>query len=226
MDGLILRAEPRTVLGKQVKQLRRAGKVPGVVYGPVVQETIQVQVDRREFERHFHRHGYSTLFTLRWDGGEQPVFIREVQMDPIKQAPLHVDFFAPNLRNELAVSVPLNFHGANPPAETALNTVHNELTIRGLPTVLPHQIDVDLSGLQNVGDVLRAGDIPLPKGLTLETSADDVVAQLSAVAEEPEVEEAAEAPVEGEALVEAAEGEIAKAVGAEEDGEAAEGEQT
>ncbi len=226
MDGLILRAEPRTVLGKQVKALRRAGKVPGVVYGPVIEGTIQVQVDRRELERLYQRLGYSTMFTLQWDGGEQPVFIREVQTDPIKQAPLHVDFFAPNLRRELSVAVPLNFHGANPPAEAALTTTHTELTIRGLPAELPHQLDVDLSGLQEVGDILRAGDVPLPAGVTLETAADDVVAQLAAVtvaeveAEEEAAEEAEpEAPVLGEDLVDRAEAEVAEAVAGETPGE-------
>jgi large subunit ribosomal protein L25 len=220
MDGPILRAEPRTVLGKKVKALRRQGKIPGVVYGPVLKETVQIQVDRRELERLYHRLGYSTLFSLNWDGFEQPVFIREVQIDPVRRSPLHVDFFAPNLRQELSVAVPLNFRGADPPAETALTTSHTELTIRGLPTELPHQLDVDLSGLREVGDVLRAGDIPLAQGLTLETSADDVVAQLSAVTapepEEVEAEaEAAEAPVEGADLVAAAEGEVAEAVAGE-----------
>ena len=225
MDGLILRAEPRTVLGKQVKALRRAGKIPGVVYGPVLKETIQVQVDRRELERLFHRLGYSTMFTLRWEGGEQPVFIREVQMHPVRQAPLHVDFFAPNLRQELSVAVPLHFTGANPPAEAALSTSRTELTLRALPSDLPHQIEVDLSGLQEIGDVLRVGDIRLPSGVTLETGADEVVVLIAAAsapepAPEPE-ETAAEAPARGEDLVEQAESEVAEAVAETADGESA-----
>ena len=217
MDGLILRAEPRTVLGKQVKALRRAGKIPGVVYGPILKETIQVQVERRELERLFHRIGYSTMFTLRWEGGEQAVFIREVQMHPVRQAPLHVDFFAPNLRQELSVTVPLHFTGANPPAEAALTTSHAELTLRALPSDLPHQIEVDLTGLVAIGDVLRAGDIALPPGVTLETAADDVVVLISAATApepEPEPEAAeAEAPALGEDLVDQAETEVAEAVG-------------
>ena len=182
MDGPILRAEPRTILGKQVKQLRRAGKIPGVVYGPVLPETIQVQVERRELERFFRALGYSTMFTLRWEGGEQPVYIREVQMDPVKQAPLHVDFFAPNLQNEMSMSVPLAFHDADVPTGMVLTMNRSELDIRGLPSALPHQLEIDLSRLQAVGDSLRAGDIALPAGVVLETAADDVVAILSAEA--------------------------------------------
>jgi large subunit ribosomal protein L25 len=159
------------------------------------------------------------MFTLRWEGGEQPVFIKEVQVHPVRQAPLHVDFFAPNLLNELSVTVPLHFTGANPPADGALTTSHSELTLRALPTALPHQLEVDLSGLVEVGAVLRAGDIPLPDGVTLETGADEVVVLIAAAtAPEPEpepeaAEAAAEAPVLGEDLIDRAEGEVAEAVG-------------
>ncbi len=65
MDELILRAEPRTVLGKQVKRLRREGQTPGVVYGPVVADTVAVAVDTRDFVKFFQANGHSTLFTLQ-----------------------------------------------------------------------------------------------------------------------------------------------------------------
>src|SRR5262245_35570722 len=92
MADLVLRAEPRTVVGKKVKQLRREGKIPGVVYGPVVEGTIEVSVNRREFDKFFLSAGHSTLFTLEWDGAKQPVFIREVQLEPVRHDPLHIDF--------------------------------------------------------------------------------------------------------------------------------------
>jgi large subunit ribosomal protein L25 len=95
MDELILMAEPRSVVGKQVRQLRRAGMVPGVVYGPDYPTTIQVSVNRRELERLYATHGLNNPFTLRWNGGQARVVIREVQEDPIKREPLHVDFYAP-----------------------------------------------------------------------------------------------------------------------------------
>lgn len=93
-ERLTLMAEPRTVIGKKVAQLRREGKVPGVVYGPQITETIQVQLDRKEFERFYMNYGLETPFTLRWEGGQQRVVIREVQMDNIKRVPIHVDFYA------------------------------------------------------------------------------------------------------------------------------------
>jgi large subunit ribosomal protein L25 len=94
-ERLTLMAEPRTVLGKQVSRLRRDGKVPGVVYGPEIEGTIQVQVDRKEFERFYMNYGLEVPFTLRWGSGSRRVVIREVQMDNVKRAPLHIDFYAP-----------------------------------------------------------------------------------------------------------------------------------
>src|SRR4249919_1169150 len=93
-----LEAQRRTVLGKQVKQMRREGRVPGIVYGPVVKETVPVSVDRREFLKFYQITGHSTLFDLKWEDGNQSVFILYVQLFPVLRVPLHIDFFAPNLR--------------------------------------------------------------------------------------------------------------------------------
>jgi large subunit ribosomal protein L25 len=214
MDELMLTAERRTVLGKQVKRLRREGRVPGIVYGPVVTENTPVTVDRREFERFYHANGHATLFTLRWDGGEQTVFIREVQEDPIKRQALHVDFFAPNLLKSLRTMVPVALHNPNPEAQGVLTQLRTEVEVEGLPRDIPHQIDVDLSGLVNVGDAVRVGDLTLPRGITAATDPDELLAHLSAeTVVEPEVAEE----------IEAEEGEPAEAEAAAEPGEAAGG---
>ena len=89
---LVLMAEPRTALGKKNGAIRRAGKVPGVVYGPGHEQTIQVQVDRREFER-FYVKTASKPFTLKWDGGQARVVIRDVQMNHLGTTAVHVDFY-------------------------------------------------------------------------------------------------------------------------------------
>ena len=204
MNTLTLQAERRTVRGKQVKRLRRAGRVPGIVYGPVVRETVPVTVDRREFDRFYHVNGHATLFTLRWDGGERAVFIREVQEDPIRREPLHVDFFAPNLSKPVRAAVPLVLHQPNPQAEGILTELRAEVEVEALPADIPHQIDADISHLVAVGDALRAGDLTLPKGVSMVTAADEPLVHLSAetvvepaVAEEIEAEEGT--PAEAEA---------------------------
>ena len=91
---LVLMAEPRTALGKKNGALRREGKLPGVVYGPGYESTIQVQVEQREFERFYMKLGLNLPFTLKWEGGSANVIIREVQTDHLGVKPIHVDFLA------------------------------------------------------------------------------------------------------------------------------------
>jgi large subunit ribosomal protein L25 len=202
MDDLVLRAEPRSILGKKVKRLRREGLIPGVVYGPVIDDPVAVSVDHRTFAKFYAAHGHATLLTLNMDDGDQQVFIHEVQVEPVKHTPLHIDFFAPNLRQALVATVPIALHNVSGDAEGVLTTLRTEIEVRGLPTAIPPQIDGDLSELMEVGDALRVSHLHLPEGVEAITDQDEVIAMLSAESapepvEEPEGEEAEEG-VEGE----------------------------
>lgn len=199
MDNLVLRAVPRTVLGKKVKVLRRQGLLPGVVYGPVLAETVSVCVDARAFTKFYQTHGQSTLIHLQLDSGEHQVFIREVQTDPVRGNAIHIDFFAPNLRQELNASVPISLGAAAADAEGVLSTARTEVEVRGLPAAIPSHVEADISGLLAVGDSLRVGDLVLPAGLTMVTDESEVIASLVAeAAPEPTEDEV----VEGEETAE------------------------
>lgn len=198
MVELILRAEPRTVLGKQVKQLRRAGRLPGVVYGPLLGGTHAVTVDTRELSRFYHTFGASTLFTLQWEGGREQVFIREVQVDPVRHTPVHVDFFAPNLRKDTTTSVPLTFGEENPAALGILSTVHTEVSVTGLPGKIPAAIDVDVSNLIEIGDAIRIRDLVVPEGITVDLDDDDIVTHRVAEAAPEPVDEVEGVEAEGD----------------------------
>ncbi len=207
-----LRAEPRNVVGKKVKALRRAGLIPGVVYGPVIDGTIAVSVEERELLRIHKAIGLNSLLKLEWEGGSQQVFIREVQVDPVRWNPLHVDFFAPNLRVEISSSVPVVTGEASSDLVGLLNAVLDHVEIKGLPADLPSNIHVDVSGLTEVGQHVTAGDLDLPEGVTLVTDPETVVIAVSAptlVVEDEAAEEGAEAEAteEAEAPAEDAEGE-------------------
>jgi large subunit ribosomal protein L25 len=213
-DELVLMAEPREIHGKKVKRLRREGLVPGVVYGPVLDETVSVSVSERDFRKFYMTHGHSTIFTLKWDGGSQPVLIREVQREPVRQDMLHIDFFAPNMMVVLRQSVPVSLHGGADEVEAGgvLQHVLNEIEVEALPSDLPNEIIVDISGLTSVGDSLHVRDIEAPENVTIITDPDTTVASviLQEVEEEPtdEIEEEVvgdDEAAEGEAE-EAAEG--------------------
>jgi large subunit ribosomal protein L25 len=212
-DELTLRAEPRTVFGKKVGRLRREGLVPGVVYGPVVKDTIAVSVNARDFAKFYNRVGHSTVFSLEWESETQPVLIREVQIDPVRRDHLHIDFFAPNMKVKLRQTVPVVLHNPNSDAQGMLSHLMNEIEVEALPADLPHQLDVDISSLVEIGDHLNVGDITAPRGVAIVSDPGEMIASLiaEAVQEEPEPTEAAEEgePAEGEAAAAEAEGETA-----------------
>jgi large subunit ribosomal protein L25 len=204
-------AQRRTVIGKKVAKLRREGRIPGIVYGPVIDESVPVTVDGREFARFYQAHGHSTLFDLHWENGEESVFIREVQLDPVRRSLLHIDFFAPNMRTPARAMVPLIFHNVTNTSDGIVTEARTDVEVEALPARIPSQIDVDLAGLQQPGDVVRVGELVVPESVSIVTDENEVVALMESIYVAPEeveaeeeaaaeaaAEEAAEAPAEAE----------------------------
>jgi large subunit ribosomal protein L25 len=201
MSQPTLSAEERTIVGKKVKNLRKQGLVPAVIYGPGLDETVQISVEERVFSKFFQVHGHSTLVKLTAGGKNYQVLIRDVQVDPVRRNPVHIDFFAPNLKKETTASVPLML--INTPEGPGIFTpVLSELHVSGLPREIPNRIEVDCSVLQNEGDSIRVADLEIPKGITVLTAADETIATLSPKVSQ-EAFEAAEAEAAGEPAAEA-----------------------
>lgn len=207
-NELILMAEPRDVHGKKVKKLRREGLTPGVVYGPVVDGTVSVSVNSREFYKFFMLHGHSTIFTIKWDGGSQPVLIREVQRDPVRQDILHIDFFAPNMKVKLRQHISVQLVGAVDVTGAMMQHNVTEIEVESLPADLPGEIQVDVSGLTEVGASITVADLPAIDNVEFITEGDTMIASIIAEAVQAETDEEgeeAEAAPEGEASEEAGE---------------------
>lgn len=207
MSEPTLMAEPRDVVGKKVKHLRAAGRLPGIVYGPALEDTAPVTVDLKGFTKFYMAHGASTLFSLQLDGSEHMVFIRDVQVDPVRWTPIHVDFFAPNLLKEITAPVPLSLQNA-PEGPGIFSSLLSEVVVQGLPRAIPQRLVVDCSVLKEIGDAIHVSDLDIPDGVTLVTHAEDLIASLVPKAVEPVEEvEAAEGEEAAEAAAEAAAGE-------------------
>jgi large subunit ribosomal protein L25 len=196
-----LSAEERTIAGKKVKNLRKQGLVPSVIYGPGLEDTVQVSVDEKIFSKFYQVHGHSTLLKLTSGGKNYQVLIRDVQVDPVRRNPIHVDFFAPNLTKETTASVHLMLINV-PDGPGIFTPVLSELNVSGLPREIPARLEVDCSVLQNEGDQLRVADLQIPAGITVLTSEDEVVATLTPKVSQ-EAFEAAEAEAAGEVVTEA-----------------------
>lgn len=192
-----LSADSRTVVGKQVKSLRRDGKLPANVYGHNVKATA-VTVDAKEFAGVLKQAGETGLIDLKiGEEKTRPVLIHDMLVDPVKGATLHVDFYQVNLKEKLTATVPLEYVGESPIVKTGegiLLELLQEVEVESLPTDIPSSIEVDISGLTEVDQGIRVSDLPLPEGVEMQTDGEELVCKIDTaqMAEEEEVEAAEE----------------------------------
>lgn len=190
---LTLSVEKRTKDGATATALRRAGSIPGVVYG-AHQESTPITVEARAFQKILREAGEATIVSLTGIGESLPTLIHEVDLDPLTSFPRHVDFYAVTKGQKVEVSIPLVFINESPAVEEGANLVKvaHELEVEADPMNLPHTIEVDLSLLKALGDRIHAKDLRLPVGVTLVAEPEDVIALVQEVVEE-KVEEVAPA---------------------------------
>ena len=207
MEKVVLKATKRDVTGKQVKALRREGKLPAVIYGKHT-EPVNILLDAHGASLDLAKLTSSTIVTIDVDGQEYPALVREKQRDFIKNRLLHVDFLAVSLTEKLRATVALHFHGVSIAVKDySAVLVHNleQFHVECLPADLPERIEVDISMLARVGDVIRVGDVAVSDKIRVLENPDTVVAVASA----PKVDEtAAVAGAEGVAAPTATEPEI------------------
>ncbi len=204
-----------------IGELRRAGNIPAVLYGHGIKAQ-SIAVENRAFLKLLPKAGYTTIINLKLDGKkEHPVFIRDVQFHPVKSTVMHIDFYQVRMDEKVTAKVPLTFVGESPAIKDLAGTLVrsiDELEVKALPIDLPHELEVDISGLKDFDTVLHVSDIALPKGVVALQEADEVVALVQPPRSEAELESLSEEVKED---VEAVEG-VKKEEPVE--GESAEGE--
>ena len=211
-----LKASPRTITGKHVARLRKAGQLPAVVYGRGEPST-NVSLDTHEFEQLRRFAGPNTLVDLSIDGDKaRPILVQEVQLNHVTGRMLHADLYLVRMTDELTVDVPLVAIGKSEAIETLGGTllhVTENIRIKALPDHLPQSITYDLTPLETFEDAIHVRDLDIPGDVTLLTDLDEIVAKVApprveeepVVAEVAEGEEGAEAAEEGEEGAEAGE---------------------
>ncbi len=216
MQQIELAAEIRTEKGSAAaRRLRRAGKVPAVLYGHEV-NGIPLTLDARTIEKVTGPEGFNGLIDLKISGeaegikaGEQLlVLIKSHQANPLSRLLTHLDLYKVNLKEEVSITVPLHVEGTAPGVKAGgiLDVIRREVDVRCLPTNIPEFITMDISSLEQ-GQTLHLRDLALPEGVTVPSELNYTVATVVApkvVQEEDEAAEVvAEAAPEGEATEEA-----------------------
>jgi large subunit ribosomal protein L25 len=151
------------------RRLRRAGKVPGIVYGGDSQP-VNIELDHKDLLKNLHTEAFhASILTLKMDGLAEQVLLRTFNMHPFKAEVQHVDFQRVSKDKKIHMKVPLHFINADKSPGVkqqggVASHVMNELNIACLPGDLPEFVEVDMGEL-SVGGSIHAKDIKLPKGV-------------------------------------------------------------
>ena len=208
MEKLSIKLSPRTVTGKKVKQLRRAGLLPVHFYGEGAQP-LSLQAEVGVMRKLVPRAGANIPVAVQIDGqtGENICFIREIQRHPVTDDLLHVDFLRLDVTHRVSADVPVEVVGESPAVERkggVLMLPFQYLFVEALPLDMPQVIQIDISVLDDFEKSITIADIKLPAGVTIARDPEEMVAKVTAqtISEE---EEGAEEAEEGAADVEATE---------------------
>lgn len=200
-EAIELKAWARARSGKGgARAERREGRVPGILYGDK-QEPESISVEYRAINQQLHTgHFQSTIFVLEVEGKKTRVIPRAVQLDPVRDFPIHVDFMRLGKDALVTVDVPVRFlnEAASPGLKRGgvLNIVRHDIAVRCPADAIPDHFEVDLTGLE-IGDSVHISAIKLPEGVRPTISDRDfTVATIAG--------RAAEEPVGGPAAAEAA----------------------
>lgn len=173
------------------KAVRQQGALPGIVYGHGV-EPKSVQVDGKAFSKVFEKAGYTSLISLNVDDKEDHMtLVREVQRHPVRDTIMHVDFYQVRLDEKITANVPLLFVGEAPSVKDlggVLVRQLDEVEVEALPQDLQHDIEVNISGLDNFDKVIHVSDLPVSEGVTILHEADEVVALVQAPKSQEEID--------------------------------------
>ena len=211
-NKVVLKATRRDVMGKQVKALRRQGRLPAVMYGHSM-EPVKISLDEHESSLVLPGMSASTIVTIDLDGEQHATLVREKQRDYLKNRLLHIDFQVVSLTEKIRTLVRVDLHGVSP-AVKDFNAVIvqnvNQVEVEALPNDLPERFVLEISALAGIGDAIHVRDLPVSDKVLILTDPDEILVVATGAAPEE---------VEPEAVGESTEPEVIERGKKEEDEE-------
>jgi len=181
---LTLTAKTRKEFGKKAKHLRGQGMLPAILYGPGI-KNLPLEISLKEFKEIYQETGKSSLLSLKVKEKEKEkeftVLIHKLERDPVTLEPIHVDFYQPNLKEEVEATVPLVFVGESKAVKdlkgTLVQTI-SEVEVKALPLDLPKEIEVNIESLQTFDDVIKIKDLKVSPNVKILKDSEEIVAQV------------------------------------------------
>lgn len=199
MTTFELSANTRKLFGRKTKQLRKQGIIPANIFGKKI-DSLAIELEGQGLLDVMRKAGETGLIHLKIKGDDKvhPVLISGYAQHPVTDEMLHVDFHEVDLKQKTTATVPLHTVGESEAVKGGMVLVmfKNEIDVEALPTDLPDSIEVDISGLTEVGMTILAKDLKVDRSkVTLTIESDEPIATIQEPAKEEVVEAA---PVEGE----------------------------
>jgi len=182
-----IKAEPRTILGRKVKNLRKQGILPATIYGYEL-DPISIQINTKEIEKVFDEVGESGLVEILVEDKVLPVLLRNPQYGAVSDDLMHIDCYKVNLKEKITATVPVELIGESPAVKAGniLVQISNEVEVEALPADLPDNFEIDISILEDLEQVITVADIKIGTDkVEMVTPGDQVIVKL----EEPKEEE-------------------------------------
>ena len=195
MKAISLQVQTRMLQGRKVNQLRTKALMPGVIYGKGIPSQV-VEMALSEFSHVYQAAGETGLVELKLGSETRPVLIKSVQVHPVTNKFLHVDFYQVDLKTEVTANVPLKIIGTAPAVADKLGLLLqllDEVEVEALPTDLPEFMEVDISKLVAVADAIVVSELNVQPEITVVTDGNlEVVKIGELVSKETEAEVKAE----------------------------------
>ncbi|MEI6774036.1 MAG: 50S ribosomal protein L25 [bacterium] len=178
---------------KQAKNLRKEGLIPGIVYGKHLKNPLAIACPRNDLIKKYKEAGYSTPLTLSGDDINQLVLIQDIQLDPVTDMLIHIDFLAVNKDEKVTTEIPIKIIGESPIeklGEGKVQLVKDFIEVEAFPQDLPHNITIDISAIQNIHDVIFVKDLKISDKVEILDDPEQAIVTVLLMTEEIE-----EAPV-------------------------------
>ena len=188
-----IRVNERKTAGKGAARAeRRAGLIPGVIYGEK-KEPVMFSISALDLDAQLRQSGFWTRqFEIEVGKNKYHAICQDIQTHPITDRPIHIDFLRVSANTELQIEVPVMYENelAAPGLKNGgvLNAIYRSIEVMCKPKDIPETLFVDLTGLE-MGDVVKLGDVKFPAGVKPVEDLDTTIAAIAAPAAE-EVEEA------------------------------------
>ena len=178
MDTLELAVDVREALGKKARFLRRQGMTPANIYGRNL-DSVALQLQTTDLINALTQGGRNAVLAVKVNGEEKPrpAVIRDVQLHPVTDNIIHVDFLQVDITRSITSDVPVVLVGESPlpKTSTVISQTLGSIQVSGLPMDIPRSVEADISVLVEVDQSILVSDLTLPESVEVITNADQMV---------------------------------------------------